>query len=74
MVKADIRIHNVVYECAGCGDLKVVDEDPPLAILRLNGIKPKGEGNSEYDMVYVTVFVDKDCFDELELSLEDNKN
>lgn len=77
MIQADIKIHNVVYECAQCGELKKAATEKPIAILRLSGIKPvekkgeKGEIVNEYDMVYVTVFVDPDCF--AELDLKDNE-
>lgn len=62
MIKADVRIHNVVYECIGCGEIKVVsEENKPIAILMLQGIKPVEKKENDYDMVYQTVFVEPAC-------------
>lgn len=71
MVKADVKLHNAIFECANCGEIKLVEKDHPVAIVKLHGVKPtetKGANKDEYDMVYTTVFVDRDCFDELELT------
>lgn len=73
MTKADVKIHNIIFECANCGDLKKTSEVTPIAILKLTHIKPvetKGGKTVDYDMVYTTVFVDPDCFDDLELDEE----
>ena len=71
MIKADIKIHNVIFECVGCGEYRKVEDEQPIAILKLTGIKPDPKAPDTYDMVYNTAFIEKECFDELDLLDED---
>lgn len=70
MVDVPVKMHNAIFECAGCGEVWNTEKKTPIAIIKLIGIKPsalKGAKEGDYDKVYNTAFVDEDCFQELEL-------
>lgn len=73
MVKADLKLHVILYDCANCGEIQNPEIDKPITILKLSGVKPATIPNGKtvgYDMVYTPVFLDPNCFRELELPNE----
>lgn len=65
-IKINVLHHNTFFDCYNCGEKFNLKNETAYAVLKLIAVKPQQGSKDKFDHVCQTVFVDAECFKDLE--------